>query len=370
MNLDFSEDQKFLQDEAKKFFDKEGGLSNARSVMDNSLEGDKELWQKIVALGWTGIRIPEAYQGLGLGHLELCVIAEELGRSLAPVPFSSSVYFFTEALIKYGSEEIKSELLPNLVSGEVVGTYGIAEDMHQATESNLSVSLASDKINGIKIAVPDAGMASHMIVVVKSSAGTDLRLVDLDDASVTVTQQKNLDTSRAFFKVEFKDSPSKLIGESGDGWTYIQHLLDQAAVLFAFEQVGGSQAALDMAKAYSLERFAFGRQIGSYQAIKHKLADMYIAVTLAKSNCYYGAWALSSESAELPLAAATARVSATKAFQLCSKENIQSHGGNGFTWEYDCHLFYKRSKLLSLNIGSLANWKEKLVSNLEQSNIN
>ena len=159
MNLDFSDDQKFLQDEAKKFFDKEGGLSNARSVMDNSLEGDKELWQKIVELGWTGIRIPEAYQGLGLGHLELCVIAEELGRSLAPVPFSSSVYFFTEALIKYGSEEIKSELLPKLVSGEVVGTYGIAEDMHQATESNLSVSLASDKINGIKIAVPDAGMA-------------------------------------------------------------------------------------------------------------------------------------------------------------------------------------------------------------------
>jgi acyl-CoA dehydrogenase len=226
----------------------------------------------------------------------------------------------------------------------------------------------SEKINGIKIAVPDAGMASQMIVVVKSSTGTDLRLVDLEDASVTVTQQKNLDTSRAFFKVEFKDTPSRLIGKSGDGWTYIQHLLDQAAVLFAFEQVGGSQAALDMAKSYSMERFAFGRQIGSYQAIKHKLADMYIAVTLAKSNCYYGAWALSSESAELPLAAATARVSATKAFQLCSKENIQTHGGNGFTWEYDCHLFYKRSKVLSVLLGSEAAWKEKLVTNLEKTN--
>jgi acyl-CoA dehydrogenase len=370
MNLDFSDDQKFLQDEAKKFFDKEGGLTNARAVMDNALESDNELWQKIVELGWTGIRVPEAYEGLGLGHLELCVIAEELGRSLAPVPFSSSVYFFTEALIKFASEEIKSELLPKLVAGEVVGTYGIAEDMHQATASNLTVSVAAEKINGIKIAVPDAGMASQMIVAVKSKTGTDLRLVDLNEASVTVTQQKNIDTSRAFFKVEFKDTPSRLIGKSGEGWAYIQHLLDQAAVLFAFEQVGGSQAALDMAKAYSMERFAFGRQIGSYQAIKHKLADMYIAVTLAKSNCYYGAWALSSESAELPLAAATSRVSATKAFQLCSKENIQTHGGNGYTWEYDCHLFYKRSKLLSVNIGSLSNWKEKLVSSLEQSNIN
>ena len=310
MNLDFSDDQKFLQDEAKKFFDKEGGLANARAVMDNSLEGDEKLWQKIVELGWTGVRIPEAYDGLGLGHLELCVIAEELGRSLAPVPFSSSVYFFTEALIKFANEEIKSELLPKLVSGDAVGTYGIAEDTHQATESNLNVTATSEKISGIKIAVPDAGIASHMILVVKSESGTDLRLVDLDDTSVTVTPQKNLDTSRAFFKVEFKDTPSKLLGETGKGWTYIQHLLDQAAVLFAFEQVGGSQAALDMAKAYSMERFAFGRQIGSYQAIKHKLADMYIAVTLAKSNCYYGAWALSSESAELPLAAATARVSA------------------------------------------------------------
>ena len=368
MNLDFSDDQKFLQNEAKKFFEKEGGLSNARAVMDNSLESDNELWQKVIELGWTGIRIPEIYEGLGLGHLELCVIAEELGRSLAPVPFSSSVYFFTEALIKFGNEEIKSDLLPKLVSGEVVGTYGIAEDTHQATESNLSVTVTSEKINGVKIAVPDAGVASHMILVVKSKSGADLRLVNLNDASVSVTPQKNLDTSRAFFKVEFKDTQSKLLGEAGEGWSYIQHLLDQAAVLFAFEQVGGSQAALDMAKAYSMERFAFGRQIGSYQAIKHKLADMYIAVTLAKSNCYYGAWALSSESAELPLAAATARVSATKAFQLCSKENIQTHGGNGFTWEYDCHLFYKRSKVLSVLLGSEATWKEKLVSNLEKTN--
>jgi len=368
MNLDFSNDQKYLQDEARKFFDKEGGLSNARNVMDNSTEADLELWQKIIELGWTGIRVPEAYEGLGLGHLELCVIAEELGRSLAPVPFSSSVYFFTEALIKYADEEIKSDLLPKLVTGEILGTYGIAEDMHQATEANLNVSVTSDKVNGIKIAVPDAGMASQMIVVVKSSAGTDLRLIDLNNPSVTVTPQKNLDTSRAFFKVEFKDAPSKLLGKSGEGWLYIQHLLDQAAVLFAFEQVGGSQAALDMAKAYSMERFAFGRQIGSYQAIKHKLADMYISVTLAKSNCYYGAWALSSESSELPLAAATARVSATKAFQLCSKENIQTHGGNGFTWEYDCHLFYKRSKVLSVLLGSETTWKERLVASLEKTN--
>ena len=368
MNLDFSDDQKYLQEEARKFFEKEGGLSNARKVMDQSQDADHELWNKIVSLGWTAIRIPEAYEGLGLGHLELCVIAEELGRSLAPVPFSSSVYFFTEALIKYGSKEVKADLLPKLVTGEVIGTYAIAETSHQATESNLEVTSSGDALNGIKIAVPDAGLATHIVVVTTSNNGTELRLVDLKDPSVTVSPQKNIDTSKAFFKVVFNNTPSQLLGQSGQGWQYIQHLLDQAAVLFAFEQVGGSQAALDMAKAYALERFAFGRQIGSYQAIKHKLADMYIAITLAKSNCYYGAWALSSESSELPLAAATARVSSTKAFQLCSKENIQTHGGNGFTWEYDCHLFYKRSKVLSVLLGSAATWKEKLVANLEKTN--
>jgi alkylation response protein AidB-like acyl-CoA dehydrogenase len=364
MNLDFSDDQKHLQDEARKFFDKEGGLSNARNVMDNPQDADQELWDKIVSLGWTAIRIPEDYDGLGLGHLELCVIAEELGRSLAPVPFSSSVYFFTEALIKYANEEIKKDVLPKLVTGEITGTYGIAE----SSESGHQVTVSKERLNGYKIAVPDAGIATHMIVCARSKEGTDLMLVDLSDPSVSVHQQKNIDTSRAFFKVEFNDTPSKLVGKTNEGWDYIQHLLDQAAVLFAFEQVGGSQAALDMAKGYSLERFAFGRQIGSYQAIKHKLADMYIAITLAKSNCYYGAWALSSESSELSLAAATARVSATKAFQLCSKENIQTHGGNGFTWEYDCHLFYKRSKVLSVLLGSEATWKEKLVRNLEKTN--
>ena len=149
----------------------------------------------------------------------------------------------------------------------------------------------------------------------------------------------------------------------------IQDILNRAAVLFAFEQVGGAQVALDEAKKYSIERYAFGKPIGSFQALKHKMADMYVKNELAKSNAYYGAWALSTDSMELPVAAAGARVSATEAFHYASKENIQIHGGVGFTWEYDCHLFYRRSKLLSLNLGSIRKWKENLISNLEKRNI-
>ena len=370
MNLDFSDDQKFLQEEARKFLEKENSISRSRSVLESDNKVDTELWNKIVDLGWTGIRIPEQYDGLGLGHLELCVVAEELGRFLAPVPFSSSVYLFTEAIINFANEDIKKNILPKLVTGEIVGTFAVAEDLTAPTKENLALSSEDNLINGKKIVVPDAEIATHVLVVAKTKQGTSIQLVDLSAKGVAVEHQENIDESRGYFSISFDNVQSELIGDEINGWDLYESIINQAAVLFSYEQIGGSQAALDMAINYAQERYAFGRPIGSFQAIKHKLADMYIALTLAKSNCYYAAWALSTNSADLPTASATARVSSTKAFQLCSKENIQTHGGNGFTWEYDCHLFYRRSKLLSLNIGSLSNWKEKLVTSLEQSNLN
>ena len=370
MNLDFSDDQKFLQEEARKFLEKEGALSRNRNVLENELYVDTELWKKIVDLGWTGIRIPEEYGGLGLGHLELCVIAEELGRFLAPVPYSSSVYLFTESIINYGSDTIKKELLPQLVRGDIVGTLAVTEELFAPSASNIKVTNNNGRLNGKKIAVPDANVSTHALVVAKSTKGISLHIVDLSSDKVLVEHQETIDESRGHFSITFENADAQLIGDEVSGWEIYESIINQAAVLFSYEQIGGSQASLDMAVNYAKERYAFGRPIGSYQAIKHKLADMYIALTLAKSNCYYAAWALSTDSSDLPSAAATARVSATKAYQLCSKENIQTHGGNGFTWEYDCHMFYRRSKLLSLNIGSLSNWKEKLVTSLEQSNIN
>ncbi len=370
MNLDFSDDQKFLQEEARKFLEKEGALSRNRNVLENELYVDTELWKKIVDLGWTGIRIPEEYGGLGLGHLELCVIAEELGRFLAPVPYSSSVYLFTESIINYGSDTIKKELLPQLVRGDIVGTLAVTEELFAPSASNIKVTNNNGRLNGKKIAVPDANVSTHALVVAKSTKGISLHVVDLSSDKVLVEHQETIDESRGHFSITFENADAQLIGDEVSGWEIYESIINQAAVLFSYEQIGGSQASLDMAVNYAKERYAFGRPIGSYQAIKHKLADMYIALTLAKSNCYYAAWALSTDSSDLPSAAATARVSATKAYQLCSKENIQTHGGNGFTWEYDCHMFYRRSKLLSLNIGSLSNWKEKLVTSLEQSNIN
>ncbi|MBP7660284.1 MAG: hypothetical protein KA778_09785, partial [Burkholderiaceae bacterium] len=200
------------------------------------------------------------------------------------------------------------------------------------------------------------------VVAAKDSAGTiGLYLVELQAAGVTRTTLKSVDPSRNQSRIGFDQAPAQPLGEGAQGWAGVERLLDRAAVLMAFEQVGGASACLDMAVAYANERFAFGRPIGSFQAIKHKLADVYIATELARSNAYYGAWALSTDAPELALAAATARVAGSDAFYLAAKENIQTHGGMGFTWEMDCHLFYRRAKLMAVQLGSNPHWKDRLV---------
>ena len=371
MALILNEEQQSLKDIAKDFLEKNAPVTHFREIRDTANESgySQELWKKIIDLGWTGIRIPEEHGGLGLGHLELCVIAEEIGRSLAPIPFSSSVYLFTEAIINFANDDIKAEILPKLVTGECVGTFAIAEDTKKITPNNITCVVDGDKISGSKIAVPDVGFATHAIVLVKKEKNLELRLVNLADSNVEKKLQKNIDKSRSFYQLNFNGCDSQKIHSDEDAWDLSEHLLDQAAVMFAFEQVGGAEASMNMAKEYAMGRYAFGRQIGSFQAIKHKLADMYISLTLARSNCYFGAWALGNDAPELPVAAATARVSATKAFYECSKENIQTHGGMGATWEFDCHLFYRRARLLSANIGGQSLWKDKLVSSIERSNL-
>ncbi|HKK29612.1 MAG TPA: acyl-CoA dehydrogenase family protein, partial [Alphaproteobacteria bacterium] len=177
------------------------------------------------------------------------------------------------------------------------------------------------------------------------------------------------DPSRSHARLAFDRAPAELLGNAADGWRILEQVQDRAAVLLAFEQVGGAQKCLEDAKEYALNRYAFGRPIASFQAIKHKLADVYMATELARSNAYFGAWALNTGAAELPVAAAAARVAANKAFTLAAEENIQTHGGMGFTWEFDCHLYLRRAKLLALALGGERTWKNRLVSQLERRNI-
>lgn len=367
MNFEFSEEQNMLRDQARNFLDSKCSLKVVRTILDGEDSFATDVWAEMKQLGWMGTSIPEEYGGLGMTDLELCVIAEELGRSLAPTPFSSSVYLFAETLLSAGSEDQKKNTLPSIASGDAIGTLAISESASVPTA--IEVTARDGKLSGIKLPVTDGDIADKAIVLAKDDDGMSLYLTDLTDSTVTRQTLKSIDPTRSQVRVEFSSTPAERLGGAGQGRELLDKVYNSAAVLFAFEQVGGAQAALDQARDYALERYAFGRPIGSFQAIKHKLADMYVATELARSNSYYGAWALSNDAPELPVAAATARVSATEAFELCSKENIQTHGGMGFTWEFDCHMFYRRSKLLAVNLGSLTRWKDRLVTNIEQTNL-
>ena len=370
MNFDFSEDQKFLRDEARKFLAAQCTSAHVRAVLDDDTKThNQEVWQKIVEMGWLGAAIPEEFGGLGLGMLELCVIAEELGRVLAPVPFGSSAYFFAEALKLAGTEEQKAELLPKIVDGSVVGCIATTEGPGALSAASLQTAFKDGKLSGKKVPVTDGDIATHAVVLAKEGSGTGLYIVALEQDGVSRSSIKTLEPTRSHASIDFDGASATRLGqESGNGMALLDQVMDRAAVLIAFEQLGGASRCLEMATVYAKERQAFGRPIGGYQAIKHKLADMYVKNEVARSNAYYGAWALSTDAAELPEAAAAARVAASEAFWFASKENIQTHGGMGFTWEVDCHLFYRRAKLLAVQAGSPAVWKEKLVSALETRN--
>lgn len=370
MNFEFSEEQDLLREQARGFLLDNCSTRVVRDVLEGDAPYDAGLWKKVVDMGWTATVIPEEYGGLGLSYLELVVIAEELGRAMAPIPFSSSVYLATEAILAYGSEEQKVAWLPKLAAGEAIGTLAVSEGQGQVSATSLKATVSGGSLSGTKLPVIDGDIADLVIVATKSDSGdgASLYIVDLAQDCIERGTVRTLDPSRSQARIDFNGAKAELLGGEGSGWSQLQNLYDRAAVLFAWEQVGGSDAALEMAKDYAMGRVAFGRAIASYQAIKHKLANMYVKNTLARSNCYYGAWALSTNAPDLPLAAATARVAGTQAYYFASKENIQTHGGMGYTWEFDCHFHYRRAKLLSLNIGSEGTWQDKLVTALEHDN--
>lgn len=372
MNFEFSDEQKQLAGEARRFLAAKCPPSAVRAVLEGPQPFDRALWKGLGEMGFLGVVTPEAYGGLGAGYLELCVIAEEIGRALAPVPFSSSVFLATEFLLTAGSEAQKAAWLPRLASGEVIGTFAVSEG-GPTLPRNIKAQVTNGQLSGVKLPVADGDIADLAIVAARSAPGSDERgislyLVDLNGAGVSREAVETIDPTRSHAKLTFQGAPAEPLGEAGQGWSILNQVYDRAAILTAFEQVGGADRALEMARDYALDRMAFGRPIGSFQAIKHMLADMYVSATLARSNAYYGAWALSTGAAELPEAAATARVSATQAFQHCAKNNIQVHGGMGFTWAFDCHLFYRRSNLLALNLGPLSQWEDKLIQRLRARN--
>jgi acyl-CoA dehydrogenase len=367
MNFDFSDELKQLRDEARRFLDDRCPPAVPRRILESDEPYDRALWRSIAEMGWTGAAIPEEYGGVGLGRLAVCVIAEELGYHVAPVPFASSVYLATEALLLYGSEAQKQAYLPKLAAGELIGAFALAERAGTSDPRKLTATVGGGALTTVKLAVPDGDIADFAVVAVNGGNGPWLYLADLNGAGIGKEVVTTIDPTRSHAKLSFTAAPVEpLAGAIGP--ESVRRLLDFAAVPMAFEQVGGAQAALEMGNAYAKERYAFGRPIGSFQGIKHKLSDMYIQVEMARSNAYYGAWAVHTEAAELPVAASVARISACEAGWFVTKENIQTHGGMGFTWQMDCHLYYRRAKQLALALGGAREWKLRLIAELRNRN--
>lgn len=366
MNLEFSEDQKFVQHTAREFLAEHAGPAVCRKVVeDPALRMDEALWKGVAEMGWLGAAVPESYGGAGLSYLELVLIAEEIGRSLAPIPFSSSVYGATEALLLAGSDTQKSEFLPRLVAGDLIGTLAYAEGPG-AFDANASQCAFKDgRLSGVKAPVPDGESAGLAVVYAREGDTGSLVLVDLAGSGVERRGLEAVDPSRPLASLHFDGAPATRLGETGQGDALLGALLDRAAVMTGFEQVGGATQAFDSTREFILGRYAFGRPVASFQAIKHRMADIYGAIEVARSNGYFAAWALSTANEELPIAACSVRVAACEAFELATEEMIQMHGGVGFTWEYDCHLYYRRAQALAAGLGRATTWRDALIDRLE-----
>lgn len=365
MNFDLSDEQKMLAEQARGLlaervpFDRLRGLIGGDAF--GGAEWDEPLWRELAEMGFLGAHIPEAFGGLGLGALDLGVISAELGRVNAAVPFHSSIVLAAEALLLAGSEVQKQKWLPGLANGTVIGCFAASEG--PGPLFGQGTALVDGRLTGIKTPVADAGVAQ--VAVVQVARG--LALVRLDQPGVTRTRLDSFDQLRAHYRLEFDAVEAEPLASGAAD--VLATLVDRGAVQAAFEAVGASDACLAMARDYAMDRQIFGRSLAGYQAIKHKLADVAVAAELARSNAYYAGWAAELAPDELPAAAAAARLTAIKAFEMAARENLQVHGGIGYTFEANCHFYYRRERLLAVNMGNRTYWANRLLAHQPGSQV-
>jgi len=319
-------------------------------------------------MGLQGLHIPEEFGGSGYSQIELGVVLEEMGRSLLCAPFFSTVVLAANTLLQSGDDDAKAAHLPGIAAGETIAALAFTEPSGKWDEAGITMAATQTgddwTLSGDKSFVLDGHVASLIIVAARTDAGVSLFAVDGDASGLERTPLSTMDQTRKQAKLTFTDTPATLIGTDGGGWDVLSTVLDLAAVSLAAEQVGGAQFVLDMAVQYAKDRVQFGRPIGSFQAIKHKCADMLLEVESAKSAAYYGMWCASEMNDELPSVASLAKAYCSEAYFHATAENIQIHGGIGFTWEHPAHLYFKRAKSSELLFGDPTYHRELLAQRI------
>ena len=377
MDFAFSDEQEELRRTVRGFLADKSPETEVRRLMETVDGYDPKLWQQMgEQLGLQGLAIPEEYGGAGYSFLELGVVLEEMGRALLCAPYFSTAVLAAYTLLLSGDDAAKAQYLPGLASGESIGTLALSEEdgRWDAKGVKLAAERAGDgwTLTGTKMFVLDGHTADVVLVAARSGAGdsTDSKegisifAVDGDAAGLVRTPLATLDQTRKQARLTFDGVPARLIGAEGAGWAVVSQVLDLAAVALAAEQVGGSARVLEMSVEYAKVRVQFGRPIGSFQAIKHKCADMLVEVESAKSAAYYGLWAASELNDELPTVASLAKAYCSDAYVHCAAENIQIHGGIGFTWEHPAHLYFKRAKSSQLFFGDPTYHRELLAQRI------
>jgi len=366
MNFAFTEEQEELRKTVRAFLEAKSSEEAVREQMETDNGFDDAVWAQMgEQMGLQGLAIPEEFGGSGYGYVELGIVLEEMGRSLLCAPFFSTVVLAANALILSGDDAAKQAHLPGIAAGATKATVAFTEPNGRWDESGIeAIADADGKITGTKSFVLDGNTADLIIVAAKTAAGTSLFAVAGDAAGLTKTALSTMDQTRKQAKLDLDGVQGTLIGTDGGGWDILQGMLDLAAVGLAAEQVGGAQMVLDMAVEYAKVRVQFGRPIGSFQAIKHKCADMLLEVESAKSAAYYGMWCAAEMNDELASTASLAKAYCSEAYFHAAAENIQIHGGIGFTWEHPAHLYFKRAKSSELLFGDPTFHREQLAQRI------
>ena len=372
MNFGFNEEQELLRNTARKFFENECPSDTVRKLMETPEGMSAELWKKLAEQGWLGLIYPEQYDGMALGLVDLVVLMEEMGRAVAPGPYFSTVLLGGLAILEAGGEGQKEEWLPKIAAGDKRVALAWMEPSAQLGPAGVTLT-AVDKggkyaLSGTKLFVHDAHTADALVVAARTrpGAGADgvsLFLLPKGTKGLEVTLLPTMDQTRKLCEVACSDvtvGGDALLGAAGSGWAPLARVLDRATVALCAEMCGGAQKVLDMTVEYAKIRQAFGRPIGSYQGVKHRAADMLVDVENSKSITYYAAWALDENSPEAPLAVSMAKAYVSDAFRRVSAAGIQLHGGIGFTWEHDLHLYFKRAKGSEFTFGDATHHRERV----------
>jgi len=355
MEFVFSPEQEELRASLRKFLEARSPETEVRRVMETETGYDPTVWTVLTAeLGLTALAIPEEYGGLGYGFLEVSIALEEMGRALLCAPYLSSCLAAT-ALVTSGDERAQADLLPGIAAGTTLATLAYMETPHDWAGRNPSTRARrvgdSYELDGRKRYVLDGAIAEVALVLAATDDGPGLFAVETAAEGVSRSASPTMDLTRRLAEMTFDRAPARLVGGAGEAMATLSATLDVAAAALAAEQVGGAQRVLEMSVEYAKMRVQFGRPVGSFQAIKHKCADMFLAVESARAAAHHAAWTAVDDPAALPVAASLAKAHCSTAFATAAAENIQIHGGIGFTWEHPAHLYFKRAKSGELLFG-------------------